>query len=90
MNERPWKPWIQDNIDKVILLIMFWTLLGFVIYTMGMNMEEGAVDWARSSTDLVIGALLGLITGKYLRIPTVEPTHQPVPPPPAPPPLPPT
>ena len=97
MTEKPWRVWFQENTDKFILLFTFMVLLGFVVYTMSAKMDEGAVDWARSSTDLVLGGLLGLITGKYLAekrsvdqvihqppLPPAAPTLEPNSPPPIP------
>lgn len=77
MNEKPWKAWFQENTDRWVLLFCLCVFLAVVLYAMHFDMSEGAVDWARSSTDLVLGGLLGLITGKYQaekKAPTLETT----------------
>lgn len=85
MTDKPWRVWFQENTDRWVLLALFGMLLGIVLYSMTHHADEAAVDWARSSTDLVLGGILGLITGKYQaeRKQVDQITHQP-PLPPAP------
>lgn len=79
MQDKPWRVWFQENTDRWVLLALFGMLLYIVLHSMTIKADEAAIDWARSSTDLVLGGILGLITGKYQaeRKQVDQITHQP-------------
>ena len=58
------KDFFQKQFDKLLLAFLFLLILGVAIWLqVRPGMDEGAMDWARHNGDLIVGALLGLITG---------------------------
>lgn len=55
------------HFDKILLAALFifvYTVTTFL--THGGNMDEGSLDWGRQTGNLIIGGLLGMITGRLL------------------------
>ena len=60
--EQFWK-----NFDKLLLTLLFALVLSMCVwFTLRKDMDEGSLDWSRSTANLILGGLLGLITGKYI------------------------
>ena len=60
----------KDNFDKILLAALFLVVLAVATaLTLTGAMDEGSLDWARSVGNLVLGGLLGLITGKLTNKP---------------------
>lgn len=58
-----------DKFDRILLATLFILSLAaamFIMFYKGDTMDEGTADWARSMTNLILGGLLGLVTGRAL------------------------
>ncbi len=76
------------NFDKLLLAIMFIGVLMLAVYvTHDKSMDEGSLDWARSTANLLLGGLLSLVTDRLVRGKNTQTTEsiQELPPPPIPP-----
>ncbi len=73
------------NFDKLLLAVMFIGVLMLAVYvTHDKSMDEGSLDWARSTANLLLGGLLSLVTDRLVRGKNTQTTEsiQELPPPP--------
>lgn len=56
----------RQNFDKLLLLFLFLILIAIVIHMTHDAPDAPVIHWAREQAALVLGGLLGLITGRYL------------------------
>lgn len=73
------------NFDKLLLAFIFCVVLIVALWvTQQKNMDEGSLDWARSTANLVLGGLLSLVTDRLIRGKNTQTTEsiQELPPPP--------
>ncbi len=78
------------NFDKILLALMFVVVLSVALWvTKDKNMDEGSLDWARSTANLLLGGLLSLVTDRLIRGKNTQTTEsiQELPPPAAKPPV---
>lgn len=55
------------HFDKILLAALFmFVYLVTTFLTHSGNMDEGSLDWGRQTGNLIVGALLGVVTGKLL------------------------
>ena len=76
------------NFDKLLLAFIFVLVMVVALWvTQQKNMDEGSLDWARSTANLVLGGLLSLVTDRLIRGKNTQTTEsiQELPPPPTPP-----
>ena len=76
------------NFDKLLLAFIFVMVMVVALWvTKQKNMDEGSLDWARSTANLVLGGLLSLVTDRLIRGKNTQTTEsiQELPPPPTPP-----
>jgi hypothetical protein len=57
----------QDNLDKLILFVLFLILLATVIHMTHHQIDNAIVAWGREQTGIILGALLGMITPSMRR-----------------------
>ena len=57
---------IHDYFDKLLLAALFLLLVGVVIHSAHHAVDATFTSWAREQSGTLLGALLGLITGKAL------------------------
>ena len=58
---------LAEHFDKLLLTGLFLVLVGIVVHMTHDGRDVAALNWAREQASLIIGALLGLITGAVLR-----------------------
>lgn len=49
--------------DKRLLAFLFLVMVAVVVFLHLMTPEQGTVQWARETANLIIGGLVGLVTG---------------------------
>lgn len=54
------KDFLKEHFDKLLLTFLFLVMVGVVLY---MSHDAANVNWAREQAALILGGLLGLITG---------------------------
>jgi hypothetical protein len=82
MNE--WGKFFRDNFDKILLVMLYGSLLFIVFHMAHEKVDPNHISWVREEAGTVIGALLGLITGAKLAAGRQDPPPPQVPPPPPP------
>ena len=56
--------WFKANADKLILAVLYFSLLGLVIFMVTSKLGDAHVSWLREQSGTVMGGLLLLITGR--------------------------
>ncbi len=59
--------------DKLILLTLYFTFVGLVVFFTLHTQDMDNVHWAREQAGLVVGAIVGLVTGYKLGQRSVAP-----------------
>ena len=57
---------IKNHIGHLTLFILVLVMLGFLLHVSHHNSDATTVGWAKEQTSLVLGGLLGLVTGAKL------------------------
>lgn len=58
---------LRDHFDKLLLSGMFLVMICVVLHMAHDGRDAADMGWAREQANLIVGALLGLITGAVLR-----------------------
>ena len=61
------KDFLDAHFDKLLLVILFFVLLMVLLHMAHDGGDAADVGWAREEANLIIGALLGLVTGARMR-----------------------
>lgn len=69
--------WLRENFDKLLLSVLFVGLVCLVLFLSVQKIGNGELSWAREQSGTVLGALLGLITGRALAHSAQPPTNPP-------------
>ncbi len=68
-----WSQWCRANAGLLVLFSLVVLMLGFMLHVSHDKADAGMLSWGREQTSLVLGALLGLITGRMAREPEGKP-----------------
>lgn len=52
--------------DKLLLLTLYFTFVGLVVFFTLHSQDMDNAHWAREQASLVVGGLLGLVTGLHI------------------------
>ncbi len=59
-----WGQFIRGNVGLFILSTMVLVMLGFMLHVSHDHADTNMLSWSREQGSLVLGALLGMITGR--------------------------
>lgn len=59
-----WGQWVRSNAGMLVLFALVLVMLGFLLHVSHDRGDASVLSWGREQTSLVLGGLLGLITGR--------------------------
>ena len=57
------RQFVHENFDKLLLALLYLILLSTVLHLAHWQADQSLVSWARDQAGIIVGALIGLITG---------------------------